>query len=165
MDPSKRFVTYVLAAGVLVLLAAIAVGEHMGDRVLGRASERALSSVPVVTLTPQPQQSIGPYGPDWKRSQTLSAAGDPGFPDPRVPPKPLPTLPPTPKPTAKPVPKRTLNPNVPIWDQTPIPSGNPVSPVESPSPAASGSPSPGASVAPSPSAHEQTAGTGPTPKP
>ncbi len=35
MDPSKRFVTLVLAAGVLVLIAAIALGERMGNRVLG----------------------------------------------------------------------------------------------------------------------------------
>ena len=163
MDPSKRFVTYVLAAGVLVLLAAIAIGEHMGDRVLGRANDRALSSVPVVTLTPQPVQSIGPYGPDWKRSQTLSAAGDPGFPDPRVPPKPVPTPEPTPKPTTRPSPIRTLNPNVPIWDQTPIPSVQP-SPSASESPAA-GSPSPSASAGPSSSPREQAAGAGPTPQP
>jgi len=146
MDPSKRFVTLVLAAGVVVLLAAIALGERMGDRVLGRASDQALTTVPVVALTPSPEESSGgPYGPDWKRNQTLSAAGDPGFPDPRVPPKPLPTLPPTPVPTATPPkPARTYNPNIPIWDQTPIPSGSPSaapstegSP-EGPSPAAGG---------------------------
>lgn len=162
MDPSKRFVTTVLAAGVLVLLAAILIGERMGDRVLGRASERALSSVPVVTLTPQPQQSLGPYGPDWKRSQTLSAAGDPGFPDPRVPPEPLPTPPPTPKPTPKPSPARTLNPNIPIWDQTPIPSGSPSTAPSATQPRAG---SPGPVDGPTAEPSTGTAATGPTPQP
>ena len=160
MDPSKRFVTSVLAAGVVVLLAAIAVGERMGDRVLGRASEQTLNSVPVVSLTPEPQQSSGPYGPDWKRSQTLSAAGDPGFPDPRVPPKPVPTLPPTPKPTPKPQPVRTLNPNIPIWDQTPIPTGSP-----STAPTGTGASSSPAAQGPSPAPREKNAGAGPSPKP
>ena len=67
-------------------------------------------------ITPVPQATDAPYGLDWKRSQTLAAAGDPHFPDPRIPPKPLPT--PSQPPSPSPTPSWTRNPNVPIWDQT-----------------------------------------------
>lgn len=125
MDPSRRFATAILAAGVLVLLGAIALGEHMGDRVLVQAADSGLTNQAVI-VTPLPvDASSGPYGPDWRSSQTLSAAADPGFPDPRIPPKPLPTphAPPTVKPT--PTPFWTPNPNEPIWDQTELPSASP----------------------------------------
>jgi hypothetical protein len=130
LDPSNRFATFVLAAGAVVLLAAIGIGQRMGDRVLGQATERALPSVQAV-VTPEPYASSGPYGPDWKRSETLSAAPDPRFPDPRVPPQPLPTPPPaTPAPRAVPTP--AINPNVPIWRQKPLPTATPF-PTEQPS--------------------------------
>ena len=118
MDPSKRFITLVLAAGVAVLLAAILIGEQMGSRVLVAAANAKGPVQAVVTAVPS--ASAGPFGPDWKRSQTLAAPVDPGFPDPRVPPQPLPTPPATPKPK----PTVTRNPNVPIWDQTPLPTGD-----------------------------------------
>ncbi|HKE37659.1 MAG TPA: hypothetical protein VKB39_09505 [Candidatus Baltobacteraceae bacterium] len=142
LDPSNRFATLVLAAGAVVLLAAIGIGQRMGDRVLGQATEHALPSIAAV-VTPEPYASSGPYGPDWKRSETLSAASDPRFPDPRVPPQPIPTLPPTPKPKVSPTP--TINPNVPIWRQKPLPTATPFEPpTEGPteSPTASASPSP-----------------------
>ena len=152
MDPSKRFVTIVLAAGVLVLLIAIAIGQRMGTRVLVQATDsHTTDATPIIT--PMPQPTAPNYGPDWKRSQTLAAAVDPGFPDPRIPPKPLPTPEPTPKPTPKP--KWTPNPNLPIWDQTAFPKESP-SPSESPggsvSPSASASPgaSPGTTAEASP---------------
>jgi hypothetical protein len=132
MDSTKRFVTLVLAAGAIVLVAAIALGERMGDRVLVEATDSGSSAQsPLVTPLPE-STATGPYGPDWKSTQPLAAAADPRFPDPRVPPKPLPTLPPTPKATA--TPKWTPNPNVPIWDQTPPGSSSPSAP---PSPSAS----------------------------
>jgi hypothetical protein len=118
---SNRFPTLLLGAGVVVLLVAIVLGEHMGDRVLTEAAENGnLNATPIVT--PVPEATTGAYGPDWKNTQTLAAAPDPDFPDPRVPPKPLPTVPqpPTPSPT----PKWTPNPNVPIWDQTQPPSAS-----------------------------------------
>lgn len=130
MDPSKRFITLVLAAGVLVLFAAIAIGQRMGDRVLGQAANSGPAAMPLIT--PAPSASPIPYGPDWKRSQTLAAAPDPGFPDPRIPPKPLPTLPPTPKP-APATHTPTPNPNLPIWDQSPFRRLSP-SPGTSPAP-------------------------------
>ena len=144
MDPSKRFVTIVLAVGVIVLLAAIAIGQRMGTRVLVQAANSgSLDTTPIVT--PIPASTAENYGPDWKRSQTLAAAVDPGFPDPRVPPKPLPT--PAATATPSPKPKWTPNPKLPIWDQTALPS-----PSESPSasPAASETPSPAASPSASP---------------
>jgi hypothetical protein len=142
MDSSKRFVTVVLAAGVVVLLAAIVLGERMGDRVMVEAADSgSLGTTPIVTPVPSP--TSGPYGPDWKRTQALAAAPDPEFPDPRIPPKPLPTL--APSPTPSPTPKWTPNPNIPIWDQTPPPSGQP-----SPSPTPMG-PGPSLSPAPGPS--------------
>ncbi|MDQ2872721.1 MAG: hypothetical protein M3R35_06300, partial [Candidatus Eremiobacteraeota bacterium] len=104
LDPSKRFVTLVLGLGILVLVAAIVLGQRMGDRVIGQVTEKRVSSIAPVSVTPAPDQTSGPYGPDWKRSQVLSAAPDPVFPDPRIPPVPLPTLPPRPKETATPQP-------------------------------------------------------------
>jgi hypothetical protein len=150
LDPSNRFATFVLAVGTLVLLAAIGVGQRMGDRVLGQATEHTLPPLSSVLASPDPDASSGPYGPDWRRNETLSAAGDPRFPDPRVPPRPLPT--PLPAPTAPPVPATpTPNPNIPIWRQVPLPTATPlatpsgegsapVSPAPSGSPAASASP-------------------------
>ena len=125
MDPSKRFITLVLAAGVLVLAAAIAIGEHMGNRVLGQAASSGPEAMPIVT--PAPTSTVAPFGPDWKRAQTLAAAPDPNFPDPRVPPKPLPTLAPTPTPSPRPKPKHTYNPNLPVWDQAPFATISPSS--------------------------------------
>ncbi|MBV8434349.1 MAG: hypothetical protein JO029_08720 [Candidatus Eremiobacteraeota bacterium] len=139
MDPSRRFATVVLAAGAVVLLLAIALGQRMGDRVLGQATEHALPAV-AAEITPEPYASSGPYGPDWKRSETLSAAADPRFPDPRIPPQPLPTPPPaTPKPSASATP--TINPNLPIWRQKPLPTATPI-PTEVPTEEPSASPSP-----------------------
>ncbi|MGB6986377.1 MAG: hypothetical protein WBD74_10435 [Candidatus Aquilonibacter sp.] len=138
MNRSNRFVTALLGAGVVVLLVAIALGEHMGDRVLTEAAENgSLSTTPIVT--PVPEATTGPYGPDWKNSQTLAAAPDPRFPDPRVPPKPLPTA--EPPPTPKPTPTWTPNPNIPIWDQSRPPNSTPT-PTDAPEdylPAAAGS--------------------------
>ncbi len=136
MDPSKRFLTVVLAAGVVVLISAIAIGERMGTRVfVAQSNSGSVETQVLVTPLPQRTPDNGGYGPDWKRSQTLTAAPDPHFPDPRVPPVPLPTARPQSKATATPTPAWTPNPKIPIWDQTPPPSPS-ASPSASPSPAA-----------------------------
>jgi len=139
-----RLPTILLAAGAGVLLVAVFVGERMGNRVIGQATGAALESTPAVT--PAAGATPAPYGPDWKRSQALSAAGDPHFPDPRVPPQPLPT--PIPAPTQSPTPllTPTPNPNIPIWRQQPLPTFRPSArpAEESPSPV----PSTGASAPP-----------------
>jgi hypothetical protein len=131
LDPSKRFATLVLAAGVVVLLVAIATGEHMGNGVMGDAVAKA-SAAPQITVTAAPNQATSPYGPDWKSSQALAAAPDPRFPDPRVPPVALPTPAPAAASTATAKPLHTYNPNVPIWRQTalppPLPTGSPAKP-------------------------------------
>lgn len=144
MTPSRRFATIVLAAGIVVLAAAILLGEAMGDHTLGTASDRT-PALPVA-ITPAPEQSAPAYASDWKNSHTLSAASDPAFPDPRVPPVPIPTLAPAPTRTPSPKPTRTLNPNIPIWDQTTLPNPTPET-----SAAAPASPS----VLPSPSSSPQ----------
>jgi hypothetical protein len=127
MDPSKRFATIVLALGTVVLLAAIALGQHMGYHLLGQSTELTPAVLPTVLITPEPAyESAASYGPDWQRSQTLSGAPDPGFPDPRVPPVPLPTRPPAPTPSPQPK-APTPNPNIPIWDRSPAPSASPTS--------------------------------------
>ncbi len=125
MHPSTRYPTILLAAGAVVLLVAVAVGQHMGNGVIGQATEQTLQSVIPEVVTPAPDATSAPYGPDWKRSQALSAAGDPHFPDPRVPPQPLPTPEPTAKPAPTPLPTPTPNPNVPIWRQQPFPTFRP----------------------------------------
>jgi hypothetical protein len=143
LSPERRFATIVLAAGTIVLLIAIAVGQRMGDRVLDQVTGSGTQNAPVTAVTPEPSLSPGAYGPDWKRSESLAGAADPRFPDPRVPPQPLPTPLPTPKatptPVASPTPTDTINPNIPIWRQKPMPTATP-SREPSAEPAVSGSP-------------------------
>jgi hypothetical protein len=75
MNSSKRFVTVLLAAGVVVLLVAILVGERMGDRVMVEAADTdTLGQTPLITPVPSP--TTGPYGPDWKRTHTPQAVTD-----------------------------------------------------------------------------------------
>ena len=149
-DPSKRFLTLILALGIVVLVVGIALGERAGDKVIGQVTEKRLTSIAPVTVTPAPQGSVNPYGPDWKRTDVMAAAPDPGFPDPRVPPVPLPTPMPMPKfkaapgknSHAKPTPSPTPNLNIPIWRrEAPLPTATPLS-SESPESSASPSPSP-----------------------
>ncbi len=146
MDPSNRFATVVLAIGTVVLLVAIVLGQHMGYRLLGQSTDLNPAALPTALITPEPpgESTTTSYGPNWQRTQTLTGAPDPGFPDPRVPPVPLPTSPPPPTPT--PTPKGpTPNPNIPIWDRSPFPTMAP-SPSETPKGVA---PSPGATSPPS----------------
>ena len=160
LDPSKRFLTVILALGVIVLIAAIAVGERAGDKVIGQVTEKRLNSIAPVSVTPAPRQTnSGPYGPDWKRTDVMSAAEDPHFPDPRIPPVPPPTMPPppknTPRPTAAPPsPTPTPNLNIPIWRRaaplpTPAGTGPPGTPVPGPSLQPNGEPQ-GEPTTPSP---------------
>ncbi len=119
LDPSKRLSTLIMAAGIAVFLVALVLGERIGDRVLTHGTLDGAVYVPVVTVTPGPVSTGGTYGYGWSHEQVLSAAPDPRFPDPRVPPQPLPTLPPQVVRTPGLTP--TPNPNIPIWDQAPFP--------------------------------------------
>ena len=150
-DPSKRFATIVMALGIVVLVSAIAIGERAGDRVIGQVTEKRLESIAPVSVAPAaPDATVAPYGPDWKRTDVMAAAPDPGFPDPRVPPvappspTPIPryTPPPFVAPTAVPLPKATPNLKLPIWRRTaPLPTFAPSEP-PSPEPNASETPQP-----------------------
>ncbi|MBV9271256.1 MAG: hypothetical protein JO165_09180 [Candidatus Eremiobacteraeota bacterium] len=153
-DPSKRFLTLVMVLGIIVLIGAIALGERMGDRVIGQVTEKRLEGVAPITVSPAPaSQSAQSYGPNWRQTQVLAAASDPGFPDPRVPPVPLPTPMPLPKNTpaparsaVRPTPTPTPNMNLPIWRRAqPLPT---VTPEASASPEPTGSASPSASPKP-----------------
>lgn len=151
-DPSKRFITIVLALGILVLVVGIALGERAGSRVIGQVTEKRLQNVAPVTVTPAPLQArTSAYGPDWKRTDVMAAAPDPGFPDPRVPPVAPPTPTPMPKwtppPTGQPTPTPTPNMNLPIWRRT--------APLPTPTPADSGSPGPPPSGSPAPTESPQ----------
>ena len=148
-DPSKRRLTVLLLAGIFVLAAAIAFGEHEGDRAIGQVTEHRIDSIAPISVTPEPvQRSAAPYGPAWKHSDVLAAPTDPGFPDPRVPPVPLPTGTPRPKQTPNPEPSPTATPtpnlNLPVWRRAaPLPtaeSSATVTPVPGPSIEASPSP-------------------------
>ncbi|MDQ6932800.1 MAG: hypothetical protein M3160_06455, partial [Candidatus Eremiobacteraeota bacterium] len=64
LDPSRRFFTGVLLLGAVVLMAALAIGSHMADRVLVQVTERGNSGVPSTIVTPSPDATAGgPMGP------------------------------------------------------------------------------------------------------
>ena len=112
-----------LIAAAALLLVAIFVGKQMGDRVITRATEEGQTGVGnTLTFSPAPGATDAvPMGPNWKRTQVLAAAPDPGFPDPRVPPAPLPTPIPTPKPTPHPIATPTPIPSD-LGTPTPLPT-------------------------------------------
>jgi hypothetical protein len=148
-DPSKRFATIVMALGIVVLVIAIVIGERAGDRVIGQVTEKRLESIAPITVAPAaPEATVVPYGPDWKRSDVMAAAPDPGFPDPRVPavapppPTPIPSYTPPPAaPSAGPRVKATPNLSLPVWRRAaPLPTVKPAEATAAP--AASESPQP-----------------------
>jgi hypothetical protein len=110
----------ILILGAVVLLIAIAVGQNMGNRVLGQIATRplALSATPVPTPTASADEPSGRANAAlWKRHDVISVATDPGFPDPRVTPEPPP--PETPRPTARPTRKPTSAPTADDGDAAP----------------------------------------------
>lgn len=97
----------VLILGAIVLLVAIAIGNGMGNRVLGQVAGRAsdVATTPLPLTTASPDAAGNPKSFSWKRRQVLSVATDPAFPDPRITPEPTPE--PTVRPTARPTPRPT----------------------------------------------------------
>jgi hypothetical protein len=89
-----------LTIGGGVLLFAIAVGNHMGNRVLNQVAGSNGGFVRNVMATPVPIETHAPAEVNWKKVQVMSVATDPAFPDPRVTPEPPPppTAPPPPAP-------------------------------------------------------------------
>ncbi len=97
----------VLIVGALVLVGAIVVGNSMGNSVLGQIGSRPLASVPS-PFVPTAAPSDAERGQaNWKKTQVMAVATDPGFPDPRVTPEPPPPETPRPRPrsTASPSPR------------------------------------------------------------
>jgi len=134
----------ILIVGAIVLLIAIAVGQNMGNRVLGAIATRpmVMPATAIPTSSPTPDDAPGQGSAAWKRHEVISVATDPGFPDPRVTPEPPP--PATPRPVPKPKPSPSPTPT----DGATGPEGeHPVPPYTSPPlpiPLVTGSPEPGA---------------------
>jgi hypothetical protein len=119
----------VLVAGAFVLLIAIAIGNNMGNRVLGQIGSRSAGAV--ATPIPSPSVSADDDAAGhvlWKRRQVLSVATDPAFPDPRVTPEPPPPPPPS---TPRPKPAATRTPAPRITEQ-PDDTGSSAPPYTSP---------------------------------
>ncbi len=102
MKTRRRLALFFLV-GAVVLMVAVFAGNRMGDRVIGQVGQR-------LELQPTIVPSIGPTEEPrdddkrvfWKKSQIVTAATDPAFPDPRVTPPPTASprpVTPTPKPT------------------------------------------------------------------
>ena len=101
----------------IVLLAAVLIGQQIGEHTIFGATERRVE-VPEQTLTPVPEDTPGTdeaISRNWKRLQIVSVATDPAFPDPRVTRPPTPT----PKPTRSPTPAPELYTEPPAPGQTP----------------------------------------------
>ena len=106
----------------VVLLAAIAVGQKIGEHALFSATQRRLA-VPDEAITPVPDATSGDdasLSKNWKRLQVVSVATDPAFPDPRVSPPPTPTPRPTPVPTRPPTPRPTPSPPPSFYTSPPL---------------------------------------------
>ena len=127
MGPRAGLTSTLAIAGV-TLLVAIAIGNAMGNHVLGQATERgpAIAATPVATPVPNGTGDPGSAF-SWRREQVVSVATDPGFPDPRVTPEPPPPPPPAravrtpkPRPSAAPTPSPTPSSGVP-YTSPPLP--------------------------------------------
>ena len=97
----RRGLSTTLILGAIVLLIAIAIGNSMGNRVLGAVARRmpSFSTTPLPVTTPSGGPLEGSAYLARRRRQVLSVATDPAFPDPRITPEPTP--PPTPVPSAR----------------------------------------------------------------
>jgi len=101
----RASLSFLLFLSATVLLGAIALGNRMGNHVLGQISQRT-EAVPTVLLTPVPEVKDRQVSLGWKHTQVVSVATDPAFPDPRVtPPPPPPKEPPVARPHLPPVPQ------------------------------------------------------------
>ena len=96
-----------LVLGAIVLLAAIAIGNGMGGRVLSAvghpSAHISATAVPLAIASGEGDAAL----PVLRRRHVISVATDPAFPDPRVTPQPTPTpepATPRPQPTDEPLP-------------------------------------------------------------
>jgi hypothetical protein len=93
MGPRVDFSVLLFLSGAL-LLGAIALGNRMGNHVLVQVSERT-EVAPTPLLTPVPGAKDRQVSLGWKKTQLVSVATDPAFPDPRVTPVAPAPLPPS----------------------------------------------------------------------
>jgi hypothetical protein len=118
---SRRPRTALTLVGMgIVLIAAVAVGQQIGEHTIFGATERRVQ-IPEAVITPVPEDTAGPneeISRNWKRLQVVSVATDPAFPDPRITPTPTPTPKPTPSPKPTVVP--TINPTE-LYTSPPLP--------------------------------------------
>jgi hypothetical protein len=143
-----------LFLGGIVLLISIAIGNSMGNHVLGQVGERLDSSRPTPVVPVPDESDTGAV--NWKKVQVMSVATDPAFPDPRITPSPQPSptaVPlPTPPPTPAPLPTQEYTSPplaIPLVSHTPI--DGPSDPDATPSPEHSTKPGerrPGPAVTP-----------------
>ena len=112
----------------IILLAAIVVGQEIGEHTIFGATERRVE-IPEQPITPVPADTPGTdeaISRNWKRLQVVSVATDPAFPDPRVTPPPTPTPKPTPSP--KPTPTKPAE----LYTAPPMQSSTGAPPTQSP---------------------------------
>jgi hypothetical protein len=88
MGPRVSLSVLLFVCGV-VLLVAIALGNRMGNHVLVQVAKRT-EEVPTPLFTPVVGLKDLRVSLGWKRTQLVSVATDPAFPDPRVAPPALP---------------------------------------------------------------------------
>lgn len=82
MGPRVNLSVLLILSGA-VLLAAIALGNRMGNRVLLQVTERT-EVEPSPQATPVAEVKDRQVTLGWKRAKLVSVATDPAFPDPRV---------------------------------------------------------------------------------
>jgi hypothetical protein len=91
MGPRVNLSVLLILSGA-VLLAAIALGDRMGNRVLLQVAERT-EVEPSPQATPVAEVKDRQVTLGWKRAKLVSVATDPAFPDPRVTPFARPSAP------------------------------------------------------------------------
>jgi hypothetical protein len=93
---SRADLSFGLVLAAFVLMVSIYVGNNMGNRVLGQVAARTeVAPTPLVTAVAQVKDVQSALG--WKKTEVISVATDPAFPDPRVTPIPPATPRPTPR--------------------------------------------------------------------
>lgn len=114
MGPRKELPLVLILSG-FVLLVSIVLGNNMGNRVLGQVAART-ETAPTPLVTPVPEVKDAQSELAWKKTEVISVATDPAFPDPRV--TPIPPV--TPRPTRPP---SLIQPEAPSTFSPPSPPG------------------------------------------
>jgi len=123
-----------LIAGSIVLLAAIVLGNRIGSHTIFEATRDVQPQPTILVSTPTSPPTASIIEREWKKTQIVRVAADPGFPDPHVSPAPTATPAPTPlstpyrprvraTPTEPPLPGETTQNQTPVW-RRPAPQPN-----------------------------------------